>query len=89
MKYNKNQKIRLFEQLLTSEYWDLYKQEIEKQVKLMQPTIHTEIKDSDRIYRDGIIAGMNWCLDIPERVKKDSENFINRLVKSLGGDNGS
>lgn len=78
-KYTHEETLRISEQFIASEYWDWYKQKLGKQISLLEPNIFTTVdKESDRIFKDGILAGIRWCLETPEREKRSNDNFINK-----------
>lgn len=83
-KYSKEERLRISEQLLASEGWEWYESEIKNQIELMMPTLHQTMDNvEDRVYRDGVIAGILWALNRPRTVKKETEGFIYGMIQKI------
>jgi len=86
-KYTREDKLRISEQLLASEYWEWLKSEYEKEAKRFETSQHTDPeKDKTLIFRQGIYAGIKLCLELPETVRSGNEKLINRIMSAVMGD---
>lgn len=83
--YTKEEKIRITEQFLASEGWEWYKQELDSQLKYFEPTIFQSVDVNDRIFKDGVLAGIRHCINLPKNVNKENDSFVRRIYESLSG----
>lgn len=80
-KFTKEQRFHLAKTLLSGGEWPWLKSELENQIKLMKPNIHTK-KDE---FTQGVIAGIEFCIEYPEKVKEEGDRFLNRMVEKVFG----
>ena len=82
-KYTKEEKVRITEQFLVSEGWEWFKQELEDKLIYFEPAVGQNIDVNTRIFQDGVIAGIRFCLKSPERINKENDSYVRRLYAEL------
>ena len=78
---DRKDKLRLSNQLVQSEGWIWFKEELEQAVRLRKPTINGKVDD----FTQGVIAGLEWALALPERTYENNTRFFDRLREKVNG----
>ena len=80
--YKKEDEITYATRLIASPDWLWLKEKIEEVMKMREFTPSTTM-DNNTLYRLGVLAGMKYCIDYPEKFKKTNESFFNALFKKF------
>ena len=85
-KYTQEEKLRISTDFLNSVQWQWLRQEFETKAKMFEPFVYTRIEnDDDFIYKQGVLAGIRWCMNRPQEIKEENEKIFNRILNAIGG----
>lgn len=85
-KFSREDKLRLFNNLIQSPEWELYKSELERQLAFNKAKINqaAENGDTNKLFgAESYRMALEFCLALPEKLKRENTDFFDRLYKKV------
>ena len=85
MDYTREQKLAHARNLVASGDWAWCKSEFQAIVKLRRLNVNS-VMDNNTIFRAGVLAGMEYCLEYPDLAFKTNQKFFDRMMDKIMGE---
>jgi len=88
MELNRKQKLVMAEQIVNSDEWLLLVSEFNNMSELKRLQLRNSLENGETnkvFFNEGVRAGIEYCLGVPDKLIKENTNFFNRLNTKLYG----